>query len=117
MRFAIAAPDEVLADLFDPLRVYACHATREQARGLGELRRHDPFSGFFLQIRTGMHDKADTACTQIVTLLFRLAADVAEQPRQQGTVNLFVGRRRRIELPTKLGGQGMQLAMDIAPLA
>ncbi len=70
MRFAIATPNQVLTDLFDPFRVHPGHATRKQTGRLGQFSRHNPFAGLLLQIRPGVHHKPDATRPEVIAFLF-----------------------------------------------
>ena len=54
-----------------------------------------------------MDHKADATCPKVIALLFRLAANIAEQTGEQCAVYLFICSRRGVELPAELAGQGM----------
>jgi len=64
-----------------------------------------------------MRVKTDAARALVMRLALVLAAHVPEQARQQRQVQLLAAGRRGVELPAVLGHHGVQLAVDVAPLA
>ena len=108
------------AHLLQPLRLDVGQAAPEQARGFHELGRHQPAPRFFGQVRPRMGKKLDAAGAQVLALCalsFGFEADVAQQAGQHGQVQLLVAGRAGVELPLVLCHHGVQLAVDVAPLA
>ena len=114
----LVAPDQVRADALQPLRLDARDAACEEARGLGELGRHDPAPGLLAHARAGVDQELDAARAEVVLAVLGLAADVAEQAGEQRAVDLRVARRSFSDtFQPMLGDEGVQLAVDVAPLA
>ena len=112
--------EQMPAHLFQPLRVNIGNAAAEQARGLHQLRGHDPTPRLFGQVRARMRKKLDATRPQVFALLafvLDLAAHIAQQPCQHGQMQLLVRRRRGVQPPLVLGHHGVQLAVNIFPLA
>ncbi len=121
----------------DPLRLDGRQAAAEQARGLHQFSRHQPAPGLLAQVRARVAPELDAACAQVPVLVIAgstapipprgcaalgrpgvgAAADIAQQPGQHGLVQLFVGGRLGIQPPALFGDHGVQLRVDIAPLA
>ena len=71
-------------------------------------------------MRARVGKKLDAACAQVFALLalvFYLAAHIAQKPGQHGQVQLVVRRRRGVEPPLVFGHHGVELAVDVFPLA
>ena len=119
--------EQMPTDLLQPLRLDAGNAPTKQARGLHQLGRHNPAPGLLGQVRTGVGIELDAPRAQVFTtraglavavaLALDLAADVAQQARQHGQVQLLVAGRCRVQAPFVLGHHGVQLAVDVLPLA
>ncbi len=71
------------AHFLQPVGFYAGDAAAEEAGCLGNLGRHDPFAGLFLQRRRGMDQVADAAGAKVIARFVRLAAEIAEQASEQ----------------------------------
>ena len=52
-RFAVAAPQQVRPKIEDPGRIHACAGAGEEARGLNDLRGHDPAGHLWCTLRRG----------------------------------------------------------------
>ena len=108
------------AHLLQPLRLDVGQAAPKQACGFHELCRHQPAPRFFGQMRAGVSKEFDAAGAQVLALCalsFGFEADVAQQAGQHGQVQLLVAGRAGVELPLVLCHHGVQLAVDVAPLA
>ncbi len=108
------------AHLLNPLRVNAGNAPPEQPRGFHQLRRHNPAPRLLGQVRARMRKKLDAARAQVFALLpfvFHLAAHITQQAREHGHVQLLIRRRRGVQPPFVLGHHGVELAVDVLPLA
>ena len=88
-----------------------------QPRRLDELGRHQPAPGLLAQVRAGVAPELDAAGAQVPLVFFALAAQVAQQPGQHGQVDLLVAGRQRVQPPAVFGHHGVQLRVDVAPLA
>ena len=112
---------QMAADLFQPLRLDGGDAAAEQAGGFHQLGADDPLARPLAQVRARMAVELDAARAQILAALgvvaLQLAADVAQQPRQQRFVQRLVARRLVVFAPLVLGHHGVQLGMNVAPLA
>ena len=112
---------EMAADFFQPLGLDVRNAAAEQARGLHQFGRHDPAAGLFAEVRTGVAMELDAARAQVFAawciVVFKLVADVAQQAGEQGFVQRFVASGLGVFLPLVLGHHGVQLRVDVAPLA
>jgi hypothetical protein len=109
--------DEVPGERRQPARLDRGDAARVEARRLDELGGDDPLARLLRQARAGMAPEADAARAEVRLVLVALDADVAEQPGEHRLVELLVRRRRRVESPAVLGDDGLQLRVDVAPLA
>ena len=81
------------AHLLNPLRIDMGKTPAEQPRGFHQLRRHDPAPRLLGQVRARVGKKLDAARAQVFALLpfvFHLAADIAQQAREHGHVQLLV---------------------------
>src|SRR5258707_6344969 len=116
MRFVPMPLDEMRAYSLEPLGLDGGDTARVQARGLGQLRGHDPAPGLPSYARAGMNPEADAAGPEVIPLL-GLRPDVAEQAREHGPMHLLIGGRRLRNAPPELGDKLLQLAVDVAPLA
>ena len=117
VRLVLVAPDQVRAHALQPLRLDARDAASVQARGFGDLRGHDPAPGLLAHARTGVDLELDAARAEVKFAVLGLAADVAEQAGKQRAVDLRVARLLSGQLPSQLGDESMQLAVDVQPLA
>ena len=104
-------------DARQPLRLDRRDASSEQPRRLDQLGRHDPAPGLLRQVRARVAVKADATRAEVGVVVLVLAADVAQQAGEHRQVDLLVGRRAGVEPPAVLGHHGVQLRMDVAPLA
>ena len=113
--------EQVAAQLFQPLRLDGGDAAAKQAGGFHQLGAHDPLAGLFAEVRAGVAKELDAARAQVFAALrvvaFQLAADVAQQPGQQRFVHGFIAGRLGVLSPLVLGHHGVQLGVDVAPLA
>ena len=64
-----------------------------------------------------MNQELDAARAEIMFAVLRLAAHIAQQSGEQRAVNLRVTRLLPRHLPSQLGDEGVQLAVDVQPLA
>ena len=64
-----------------------------------------------------MDQELHAARAEVVAGILRLATDVAKQTSEQRAVDGVVGGRNLIFLPLVLGGQPVQLAVNITPFA
>ncbi|MCY1526350.1 hypothetical protein D9M68_613600 [compost metagenome] len=64
-----------------------------------------------------MDVETDLAGALVVPAFVALEADVAQQPRQQRQVQLFVGGFRLVHAPALLAHQGRQLGVHVVPFA
>ena len=121
--------EQMAGDFFQPLRLDIRQTPTKQARGFDQFGRHDPAPGLFGQMRAGVGEELDAACAQVFATLpfflppagrgfgLYLPADVAQQPRQHGQVQLFIAGRLCINTPFVFRHDGDQLAVDVTPLA
>ena len=108
------------AHLLQPGRVDGGDAAPKQARGFHQFGRHNPAPRFFHQMGAGMRKELDAARAQVfarVALGLQLATDVAQQPGQHRQMQLLVACRQRVESPFVFRHHGVQLRVDVAPLA
>ena len=117
MRVKELFAQQVAARLLKPLGLDCGNATPKQAGGFDQFGAHDPAPGFFAQVCAWVAVKLDAACAQVPVLLVAFAADIAQQAREQADVQLLVAGGCGVELPALLGGNGKELAVDVAPLA
>ncbi len=104
-------------DLRNPLRLDRGEPTAKETRRIDQLGRHHPTPRLLGEVRARVAPELDAARAEIPILVIALAADVAQQPGQHRQMDLLVGRRCAVELPAVLGHHGVQLTMDVAPLA
>src|SRR6267154_3081217 len=116
MRFVLMPLDEMRAYSLEPLGLDGGDTARVQARGLGQLRSHDPAPGLPSHARTGMNPEADAAGAKIISV-FGLRPDVAEHAGEQRPMDLLIGGGRFGNAPAELADQLLQLPVDVAPLA
>ena len=114
--------EQMAAHLLQPLRLNGRNAAAKQARGLDQFGRHDPAARLFDQMGAGVRVKLDAARAQVLTAAasafsFQLVANVAEQAGQHRQMQLLVTGRQRVEAPLVLGHHGVQLRVNVAPLA
>ena len=113
--------EQMARHLLHPLRLDRGDAPAKQARGFHQFSHNDPAAWFLAQVCARVAVELDAACTQVFSLrnliAFGLPADVAQQAGQHGEVDLFVAGGRGVQAPFVLGHHGMQLAVDVAPLA
>jgi hypothetical protein len=92
-----------------------------QARTVGclhDLRRHHPLDTLFRQHRIRRDEELDLARAEVIGFaVHTLAADVAEQARQQGFVDLLVSSGLVIETHAHLRHLRMQLLVQLVPFA
>ena len=105
------------SDTLDPCRLDRRQAAPEQPRGLHQLGRHQPAARLPRQVGTGVAPELDAARTKVPIVVVGLAADVAEQAREQRGMDLLIASRHRVHAPTVLSHHGEQLRVDVAPLA
>ena len=117
MRVKELFAQQVAARLLKPLGLDCGNATPKQAGGFDQFGAHDPAPGFFAQVCAWVAVKLDAACAQVPVLLVAFAADIAQQAREQADVQLLVAGGCGVELPALLGGNGEELAVDVAPFA
>src|SRR6267154_2654822 len=116
MRFVLMPLDQMRAYSLEPLGLDGGDTARVQARGLGQLRGHDPAPGLPSYAGAGMNPEADAARPEVIPFL-GLRPDIAEQTGEQRLMHLPISRSRLRNAPAELGDQLLQLAMDVAPLA
>ena len=87
MGVEVAALDQVSAHFLQPVRLDAGDAAAEETGRLGDLGRHDPFAGLFLQRRGRMDQVANAAGAKVIAGFVGFAAKVAEQAGEQGLVD------------------------------
>ena len=104
-------------DRLDPLRLDRGQPAAEQARGVDQLGGDQPAPRLLRQVRARMAPELDAARAQVPLVIVGLAADVAQEARQHRLVHLLVGGRRAVQAPAVLGHHGVELAVDVAPLA
>ena len=109
--------DQVAGDARQPLRLDRRDAAAEQPCRVDQLRRDDPAARLLAQVRAGMAPELDAARAQVPVVVIGLDADIAQQARQHRQVDLLVGRGRAVQAPAVLGHHGVQLRVDVAPLA
>ncbi|CAG9217134.1 hypothetical protein BGLA2_2640002 [Burkholderia gladioli] len=109
--------EQVRADLLDPFRLDPRQAARIEPAGLHQLGGHHPAPGLLDQGRARPQMELDAARAQVMRLVVGLHADIAEQAREQGQVNLLEGRLDLVQAPAVLAHHRQQLAVDVAPLA
>ena len=109
--------DEVAAHFFQPLGLDAGYAAPEQAGGFDQLGHHDPAARLFAEVGTGVAVKLDAARAVVVFFALAFAAHVAQQAGQHAFVQGFVTGGLGVEVPVVLGHHGVQLGVDVAPLA
>ena len=109
--------DHVAGDARQPLRLDRGNATAEEPSGLDQLGRDDPAPRFLRQVRARVPVEANAARTQVPVVFVALAANVAEQAGQHRQMDLLVSRRRSIQAPAVFGNHGVELRMNVAPLA
>ena len=108
------------ANLLQPLWLDIGQAAPKQACGFYQFGRHQPAPRLFGQMRPGMGKELDAARTQVLALrafAFGFEANIAQQAGQHSQVQLLVAGWAGIELPLVFGHHGVQLAVNIAPLA
>ena len=108
---------QVAGDAGYPLRLDRRQPAAVQPRGLHQLGGDQPARRLLAQVRARMAPELDAARAEVPLLVVALAADIAEQAGQHRQVDLLVGGRRAVEPPAVLGDHGVQLRMDVAPLA
>ena len=111
---------QMAAHLLQPRRLDGGNAAPEQARGFHQLGRHNPAPRFLHQMRARMRIELDAARAQVFargTIGLQLAAHIAQEAGQHGEVQLLVGSRCGVESPFVLRHHGVQLGMDVFPLA
>ena len=101
--------------LLQPRRFDGGDAAAKQAGGFHQFRTHQPASRFLAQMSARMPEKLDAARTQVDILVVQLVADVPEQARQQGEMQLLVARRRLVDAPLHLSRDRQQLRVHVAP--
>ncbi len=112
--------EQVRAELFDPFRLDAGDGAGVGARGLGDLRGHQPLGAALVQTGAGKDMELAVARAEIgvlVALVLGLEADVREQAGEQRAVDGIVLGRLLVLAEAHLGELTMQLAVGLAPLA
>ncbi len=115
VRFAPGFTDQMMADTFQPFRLDLGDTPCIETAGIHQFRRHDPASVLFRKGRAWPDAETDTPGAQEDSGVFRLAADVAQQSRQQGDMQLFISCIQLTDGPATLTDNRQQLRMDIAP--
>ena len=102
VRFGVLHADEVLADLFDPLRFDGGVGARPQAGGFDEFGGEHPVGPLFEQAGAGEDCELGAACAEVfagaagaplgVLLAFFLDAHVREQAGEQALVDVYLVR-------------------------
>ena len=102
MRFGVLHADEVLADLFDPLRFDGGVGARPQAGGFDEFGGEHPVGALLEQAGAGEDCELGAACAEVfagaagaplgVLLAFFLDAHVREQAGEQALVDVYLVR-------------------------
>ena len=113
--------EQMAGHLLHPLRLNGGNAPAKQTGGFHQLGHHDPAARLFAQVRAGVAVELDAARAQVLGLRHLVAlglpANVAQQARQHREVDLLVAGGRCVQPPFVLGHHGVQLAVDVAPLA
>ncbi len=109
--------EQVRADLLDPFGLDLREAARIEPARLDQFGGHHPAPGLLHERRARPQMELDAARAQVMRLVVGLQADVAEQAREQGQVDLLVGRLDLVEAPAVLAHHRQQLRVDVAPLA
>ena len=117
VRFEQLRLDHMRRDARQPLRLDRGDAAAEQARRLDQLGRDDPAPRLLGQVRARVLVEADAARAEVPVFVLALQPDVAEQAGEHREVDLLVGRGGAVEPPLVFCHHGVQLRMDIAPLA
>ena len=110
--------EQMPTHLLQPLRLDGGNATAKQARGLHQLGGDDPLARLLAQVGTGVREELDATRAQVLAVLpfLQLAADVAQQAREHGHMQLLVAGRLGVQAPFVLGHHRVQLAVDVLPL-
>ena len=92
-----------------PQRVDGGQAAAIEPRGFHQLRRHQPTPGLLAEVCARVAPELHAASAQVPVLVFALAAQVAQQSRQHGLVQLLVAGRLGVEPPALLRHHRVQL--------
>ncbi len=117
MRVKQLLVQEMASHLLYPWRLNVGDATAKKARGFDQLRRHNPAPRFFAELGARVAVELDAARAQVPVVLVAFAANVAQQAAQHRQVQLLVAGGSVIQMPALLAHHGVQLRMNVAPLA
>ena len=107
---------KMAAHLFQPIGFNVGNASAKQPCGLHQFRHHGPTPGLLGQVRARMPIKLNASRTQVNIFVVLFASHIAQQACQHRQMNLLVGRRLVVELPTVFRHGGVQLCVGITPL-
>ena len=108
---------QVAGDGRNPLRLDGSQPAPVQPCGLDQFGRHQPAARLLAQVRAGVAPELDAARAEVPVVVVGLQANVAKQPGQHRQVDLLVGGRHHVQPPALFSHDGVQLGVDVAPLA